>query len=66
MYCSDLPNDYNFLLVNYGHPTFPYAHIQLKKATKSIHSHFREEEHPFIHNTLKKDTIGFLILCLQT
>ena len=50
----DLPDDYNcFEIVDYGHPTFPYAHIQLEKATKIILSHFQEEYHPFIYDTLK-------------
>ena len=35
-----------------GHPAFPYAHIQLEKCTKLILSHFQEEDHPFIYDTL--------------
>ena len=45
----------------FGHPTFPYSHIQLEQYTKLILSHFQEEDHSFIHDRLKKDTIGFLI-----
>ena len=42
-----------FFLIGYcGHPAFPYAHIQLEKSTKLIPSHFQEEYHTFIHNTL--------------
>ena len=34
----DLPDDYNFFEIGYcGHPNFPYANIQFKKATNFIH-----------------------------
>ena len=53
MDCADLPDDYNFFEIGYcGNPTFPYAHIQLEKATKLILSHFQEEDHSFIHCTI--------------
>ena len=42
-----------FEIVYCVHPTLPYAHIQLKQATKFILSNSQEEEHPFIHDTLK-------------
>ena len=30
---ADLPDDYNFFEIGYfGHPAFPYAHIQLDQA----------------------------------
>ena len=35
-----------------GYPNLPYAHIQLKQATKLILSHF-QEDHLLIHDTLK-------------
>ena len=49
---TDYPVDYN--KIRYcGHPNFPYANIQFKKATNLILSYFQEEDHPFIHDTLK-------------
>ena len=36
----------------HGHPAFPYAYIQLEQATKLILSHFQEEDHQFINDTL--------------
>ena len=46
---ADLPDCYNFFEMEYcGHPTFPYAHIQLKQANKLMLSNFREEDHPII------------------
>ena len=48
----DLPDDYIFLIEYCGHPTFPYAHIQLEKSNKLIFSHFQEEDHPYIYYTL--------------
>ena len=54
MDCTDFPVDYNFYEKLYcGHPNFPYAHIQLGKFTKLILSHFQEEDHSFIFDTLK-------------
>ena len=35
-----------------GHPAFPYACIQLEKATKLIPSYFQEKYHPYIYGTL--------------
>ena len=50
---ADLPDDYNYFEIGYcGHPTFPYAHIQLTQANKVIIPNFQEEEYPFIHDTL--------------
>ena len=49
----DLPDDYNFFEIGYcGHPAFPYARIQQEQSTKSIISHFKEEDHPLIYDTL--------------
>ena len=54
MDCTYYPVDYNFFEIGYcGHPNFPYANIQFKKATNLILSHFQEEYHPLIHDTLK-------------
>ena len=50
---ADLPDDYNCSEIGYcGHPDFPQSHIKLDKYTKLILSHFQDEEHPFIHDTL--------------
>ena len=39
---ADLPDDYNcFEIRCCGHPDLPYAHIQVKQATKLILSHFQ-------------------------
>ena len=64
---ADLHYDYNFFEIGYyGHPAFPYAHIQIYRTTKLILSHIWEEYNPFIYDTLnnKKYTIGLLVLCL--
>ena len=54
MYRIDYPVDYNSFEIGYcGHPNFPYENIQFKKATTLILSHFQEEDHPFIRDTLK-------------
>ena len=54
MDCADLPDDCNFSKIGYcSHPTFPYAYIWLKQPTEFILSNFQEEDHPFIHETLK-------------
>ena len=64
---ADILDGYNCFEIRYcGNPNFPYAHIQLNQATKLILSHFQEKYHSFIHDTQKKDTISFLIFCLQT
>ena len=40
---AGIPDDYNCFEIGYcSHPTFPYAHIQLEKATKLILSYFQE------------------------
>ena len=37
MDCTDYPVNYNFFEIGYcGHPNFPYANIQFKKATNLI------------------------------
>ena len=55
MVCTNLPDYCNFFEIEYcAHPAFPYAHIQLEQSTKSILSHFQEEDHPFIYDTLDK------------
>ena len=68
MYRTDFPVDYILFLIGYySHPNLPYAHIQIEQAVHLIPSHFQEEDHSFIHDTLfKKYTIGFHIFCLQT
>ena len=44
----------NFFGIGYcGHPNFPYAHIQIEQANNLILSHFQEEDHSFVHDTLK-------------
>ena len=51
--CIDLPGDYNCFEIGYcGHPDFPYAYIQLEQVIKLILSHFQQEDHPFIYDTL--------------
>ena len=45
-----------------GHPDFPYAYIQFEKATKLILSHFQEEDHPFIYDTLNNKNIQLVCL----
>ena len=51
---TDYPVDYIFFEIGYcGHPKPPYANIQFKQATNLILSHFQEEDHPFIHYTIK-------------
>ena len=48
-----IPDDSIFLEIGYCcHPAFLYAHIQLEQATKLRLSHFQEEKHPFIYDTL--------------
>ena len=43
----------NFFGVGYcDYPDFPYTHIQLEQATKLIPTHFQEEDHPLIYDTL--------------
>ena len=69
MGCTEYLVDYNCFEIGYcGHPDSPYANNQFKQATNVIHSHFQEEYHMFIHDTLKnkKYTIVLLIFCLQT
>ena len=59
----DLPEDYNYFEIGYcGHPAFPYAHIKLEQASKLILSHFQEEDHTYIYDTLgnKKKQLVFL------
>ena len=65
---TDYPVNYNFFEIGYcGHPTSPYTNIQLDQASDLIFLHYREEDHSFINDKLrKKYAIGFLILCLQT
>ena len=54
MDCNDYPVDHICFEIGYcGHPNLPYANIQFKQATNSIPSHFQEEDHQFIHDTLK-------------
>ena len=38
-----------------GHPSFPYAHIQLEQATKLILLYFQEEDHSLIYDTLNNN-----------
>ena len=66
MDCTDYPVDYNFFEIGYcGHPTYPYTNIQLEKAIDLILSHFQEEYHFFINDTLRNKNAFFpLILCL--
>ena len=60
---SDIPDKLNVMIQGYcGHPTFPYAHIRLEQATKLIISHFQEDNHPFIHDTLKNKTTQLVSL----
>ena len=60
----DLPDDYHFFETGYCcHPSFPYAHIQLEKSTKVILSHFKEEDHPFIYDTLNNKKTPLVCLC---
>ena len=50
---TGFPDDFNFSENgSWGHPAFPYAHIQLDQATELILSHFWEEENSFIYDTL--------------
>ena len=54
MDCTDYPVGYNFFEIgHFGHPNFPDANIQLEQATNLIPSHFQEEDHPFILDTVK-------------
>ena len=60
---ADLPDDYICFEIGYcAHPTFPYAHIQLKQATKLILPHFQEEYHPLIHDTLNNKNTQLVCL----
>ena len=51
---NDYPVNYNFYEIGYcGHHNFPYTNIQFKQSNNLILSHFQEEYHPFIHDTLR-------------
>ena len=63
MDCTDYPINYNlFEKIYFGHPNFPYTNIQLEQASDPIISHFQEEEHSFINDTLsnKKTQLVYL------
>ena len=63
MVCTNLPDYCNFFGIEYcAHPAFPYAHIQLEQSTKAILSHFQEEDHPFIHDTLNNKNTQLVFL----
>ena len=49
----DLTDDNHFSETGYcGHPDSPYTLTQQDQSTEWIISHFQEEDHPFIYNTL--------------
>ena len=52
----------NLEIVYYVHPDFPYANIQLEQATKLILSHFWEEYHPLIYDTLNNKNTQLVFL----
>ena len=64
----DLPDDYNFFEIGYcGHPSFPYAHIQLEQATKLIISYLQGDTiHFFMIPSTTKRHNWFVCLFLQT
>ena len=48
------PVNYNIFEIGYcGHPNFPYTNIQLKQSSDLILSHFQEEDHLLINDTLR-------------
>ena len=63
MDCTGYPIDYSCFKIGYcGQPNLPYSDIQFKKSTNLILSHFQEEDHPLIHDTLKKKQTQFFSL----
>ena len=58
---ADIP-DIFFEIGYCGHPTVPYAHIQLKQATKLMISHIQEEYYPFIHYKIKNQKTQLVCL----
>ena len=55
-------DDICFEIGYFGHPAFSSAHIQLEQATKLLLSHFQEEDHLFIYDTLNNK--GIQLVCL--
>ena len=45
-----------------GHPNFPYKNIQLEHVSDVISSHFQEEDHLFINETLKNKNTQLVYL----
>ena len=67
MDCTDNPVDCNCFEIGYcGHHKFSYKNIQFNQSTNLILSHFQEEDHPFINDTLKKRHNWFHYIFLQT
>ena len=57
------PDKYNFFELGYcGHPQFPHKKIFLNQASDLILSHFKEEDHFFIKDTLRNKKIQVVSL----
>ena len=57
------PDKYNFFELEYcGHPHWPYSKIFLEQESTLILSHFQEEDHPFISEALRDESIQLVSL----